>query len=67
MIRDGDTGASVLYDLTRDPGEKLDAAEAHPELARTFKALIAAWRRAQLDYYENPVRQSREYPPVFRE
>jgi len=65
MIRDGDTGASVLYDLDRDPGEKTDAIASHPERARELKALIGAWRRAQLEYYENPVRQSGQYPPVL--
>ena len=67
LIRDGDTGGSVLYDLTRDPGEKVDATEAHPERARELKARLSAWRRAQLEYYENPLRQACEYPPVILE
>lgn len=67
LVRDGDTGGSVLYDLARDPGETADASGAHPEIARDLKARLSGWRRAQLEYYDNPVRQSREYPPVFRD
>jgi len=66
MIRDGDLGASILYDLARDPGEKIDATTAHPEIARDLRLRLASWRRAQLEYYENPVRQACEYPPVLR-
>jgi arylsulfatase len=67
LIRDGDTGGSVLYDLAKDPGEKVDATQAHPERARELKARLSAWRRAQLEYYENPLRQACEYPPVILE
>jgi hypothetical protein len=67
LIRDGDTGASVLYDLSADPGEKSDASGARPEQARDLQRRLSAWRRAQLEYYENPLRQSREYPPVLAE
>jgi arylsulfatase A-like enzyme len=67
LVREGDTGGSVLYDLSKDPGEKVDASEAHPERARELKARLSAWRRAQLEYYENPLRQACEYPPVILE
>ncbi len=67
LIRDRDTGGAVLYDLSHDPGERVDATDAHPEIARDLRARLAAWRRAQLEYYENPVRQGCEYPPVFRD
>ena len=66
LIRDGDLGASILYDLSRDPGEKEDATAAHPGLAKELRACLAAWRRAQLEYYENPLRPSCEYPPILR-
>jgi arylsulfatase A-like enzyme len=67
LIRDADTGSSLLYDLGADPGEKTDASSSQPDRARELKARLAAWRRAQLEYYENPLRQSREYPPVLIE
>jgi hypothetical protein len=57
----------VLYDLLRDPGEKTDATDTRPGIASDLKSRIVAWRRAQLDYYENPLRQACEYPPVLRE
>ena len=66
LIRDGDLGASILYDLARDPGEKADATASHPEIAKDLRLRLAAWRRAQLEYYENPLRQACEYPPVLR-
>jgi arylsulfatase A-like enzyme len=66
LIRDGDLGASILYDLSRDPEEKVDATAAHPEVARDLRARLAAWRRAQLEYYENSPRQTCEYPPRLR-
>jgi arylsulfatase A-like enzyme len=66
LIRDGDLGASILYDLGRDPGEKTDATTAHPDVARDLRLRLAAWRTAQLDYYDNALRQSCEYPPVLR-
>jgi len=67
MIRESVTGTTVLYDLAKDPGEKSEAAGRHPEQARELHALITAWRRAQLEYYGNPLRQAREYPPVLRQ
>lgn len=65
LIRDGDTGGSVLYDLKADPGESKDAAPAHPEILKELKRRLSGWRRAQLEYYENPWRQRCEYPPVL--
>jgi arylsulfatase A-like enzyme len=67
LIRDGDTGAVLLYDLAADPGEKKDASERRPEITRDLKRRLSDWRRAQLDYYENPIRQGREYPPALIE
>jgi len=67
LIRDGDGGGSVLYDLGADPSEHRDATPDHPALAADLKRRLADWRRAQLDYYENPLRQQSEYPPVLKE
>jgi len=67
LIRDGETGGSVLYDLAVDPGERKDATETRPDECQDLKRRLSAWRRSQLEYYENPFRQSREYPPVLKE
>lgn len=67
LIRDGDSGRSLLYDLAADPGERRDVSEERPDQARDLRRRLGAWRRAQLEYYDNPVRQSREYPPVLVE
>lgn len=67
LVRDADSGVAVLYDLRTDPAEKHDASPVHPEIARDLRARLSAWRRAQLEYYDNSVRQAIEYPPVLRE
>jgi arylsulfatase A-like enzyme len=67
MIRDGEGGRGVLYDLGADPGERKDATETHPAVAADLNRRLIDWRRAQLEYYENPLRQQSEYPPVLRE
>jgi hypothetical protein len=56
----------VLYDLGADPGEHKDATETHPAVAADLNRRLIGWRRAQLEYYENPFRQSSEYPPDLR-
>jgi len=67
LIWDGHTGSTTLYDLRRDPGEKSDASGTRPEIASDLKGRLVGWRRAQLEYYDNPLRQACEYPPVLRE
>ncbi len=67
LIFDGDAGRFALYDLAEDPGESRDVSGAQPELARELRSRLAAWRRAQLDYYSNPLRQASEYPPLLED
>lgn len=67
LVRDGQTGGSVLYDLVRDPGERTDVSSEHPEEAQKLRSWLKTWRWAQVEYYENPERWSREYPPVVGE
>src|SRR6185436_10052722 len=50
LIRDGNTGASALYDVVRDPGETRDVTALHPSVARDLRTRLAAWRWAQLDH-----------------
>lgn len=35
----------MLFDVTKDPGERHDVAFEHPELVRKFKAQIEAWEK----------------------
>ncbi len=67
LIRDGEGGSGIFYDLKNDPGERTDAAAAHPAVAADLNRRLIDWRRAQLEYYENPLRQRSEYPPVLKE
>jgi len=39
-----DTAPARLYNLTKDPVEKNDLADAHPEIVARLKAKIEAWR-----------------------
>jgi arylsulfatase A-like enzyme len=64
LIRSAETGSTVLHDLTRDPHERRDASSEHPEVAKQLRSWLKTWRWAQVEYYENPGRWSREYPPV---
>ncbi len=45
LINDDGRGAE-LYDLSTDPEERYDRAEAHPDLARRLSAEALKWRRA---------------------
>ncbi len=65
LVHDPHLGRPVLYDLVRDPGERRDVSEESPEIARELRARLAAWRRAQLEYYGNPLRHGLEYPPLL--
>jgi arylsulfatase A-like enzyme len=65
LIRNGETGGAVLYDLARDPGETRDASADHPEAARKLRSWLKTWRWGQVEYYETPDRWGREYPPVI--
>lgn len=65
LIHDSRLGRCFLYDLVRDPGERRDVLSERPAVARDLKARLAAFRRAQLDYYENRFVHGREYPPRF--
>lgn len=67
LIYDSREGRLVLYDLRRDPGEREDLFSARPAEATELQARLAAFRRAQLDYYADGLRQRHEYPPVLEE
>ena len=53
-IRDGDwklieffdTGESELYSLAADPSERHDRSAEHPDLVRSLKAKLVAWRNS---------------------
>jgi arylsulfatase A-like enzyme len=40
-----DGGAQMLFDVTRDPGERHDVAHEHPELFARLKSQIEAWEK----------------------
>lgn len=67
LIHDGRLGRCVLYDLGADPGEKRDVLAERPELARELRGRLAAFRRGQVGYYGDVLRQGREYPPILVE
>ena len=67
LIYDSREGRMALYDLRRDPGEREDVFSARPREAEDLRARLAAFRRAQLDYYSNGLRHRSEYPPILEE
>jgi len=48
-VRDGawklviDQGRPLLFDLSKDPGERTDLVGRHPEIATRLKAALDAW------------------------
>jgi arylsulfatase A-like enzyme len=66
LIYDADARRFALYDLEADPGETQDASERRPEDFAALRATLLGWRRSQLSYYGNPLRQASEYPPRLR-
>lgn len=57
--------AYLLFDLTRDPGEKRDLAREEPGRLRVMATELRAWERAQLEYYASPELMRTTYPPVL--
>jgi arylsulfatase A-like enzyme len=66
LIYDADARRFALYDLEADPGETQDASERLPGDFAALRAKLLGWRRSQLSYYGNPLRQASEYPPRLR-
>jgi arylsulfatase A-like enzyme len=56
----------LLYDLTRDPGEKHDRARDETGRLRVMATELRAWERAQLEYYSSAELMRTTYPPVLR-
>jgi len=64
LIFDAGTGEHLLYDLENDPGETEDLSDVRTADLRRLALRLHAWRRAQLDYYQNPLLHGDWYPPV---
>jgi arylsulfatase A-like enzyme len=58
--------AYLLFDLTRDPGEKQDRARDEAGRLRVMATELRAWERTQLEYYSNRELMRTTYPPVLR-
>ncbi len=67
LIYDARRNVYALYDLERDPGETIDLKTRMPGVAAELAVRLDTWRKTQLDYYENPFRHERWYPPVLAE
>lgn len=55
----------LLYDLTRDPGEKHDRAREEAARVRVMATELRTWERVQLEYYRTPELMRTTYPPVL--
>jgi arylsulfatase A len=58
-----DGGAQMLFDVTRDPGERHDVASEHPEMFAKLKAQIEAWEK-DVDTEAAPLKKA---PPGMRQ
>jgi hypothetical protein len=56
-----------LWDHQEDPGEFVNVVDRHPDVVADLAVRLRRLRDEQLAYYEDPVRQAREYPPVIVE
>jgi len=57
----------LLYNLSVDPGEKIDLAAARPDILKDLARRLHAWRTLQTGYYADASRQLREYPPTLQD
>jgi arylsulfatase A-like enzyme len=65
LIFDAGSGEHLLYDLQEDPAETEDVSDVRPADLRRLALRLHAWRKAQLDYYQNPMLHGDWYPPVL--
>jgi arylsulfatase A-like enzyme len=65
LIYDEFNGAHQLFNVVNDPGEHADVAAREPELVRSLAERLFTWREAQIGYYADRERYTREYPPVL--
>ena len=65
LIFDAGTGAHLLYDLQKDPAETEDLSDVRTADLRRLALRLHAWRRAQLEYYQDPMLHGGWYPPVL--
>jgi arylsulfatase A-like enzyme len=65
LIRDGNSGATEIYNLILDPGERENLLTRQPQMARLLRDWLAAWRWSQIDYWGDPSRYGTEYPPLL--
>lgn len=67
MIYDVNHQSRSAYDLLSDPGETIDVMDfverKKPELGADLRDRLDAWRFWQIEYYRDPFRQGRYYPP----
>ena len=54
-----------LYDLNRDPGERINLSTQRTELAQNLMDRLQRWVLLQLDYYETSRHYTTSYPPRY--
>ena len=58
FIYEMDSGRSRMFDLERDPGERLNVTDGHVEHAREYQRLLREWSAAQKHSLERTARTS---------
>ena len=67
LIYDTRLDAYSLFDLAEDPEERIDLSRTRPTVAARLIERLQRWRRAQLDYYADPLKQRLTYAPAIDE
>jgi len=57
----------ILFDLEKDPGERVNAAEQHPEIVAELRLRLDTWRKNQVEYYRALSQHARTYPPKLED
>ena len=57
----------MLFDLSQDPGERVNVLDDNRAVADRLRRRLATWRFEQLDFYREEKRYRNEYPPVLQD
>ncbi len=67
LIKDVARKRVLLYDLSKDPGERHDLSRENPALVDDLESRLDTYYAETISYFTDKERQKREYPPVFED
>jgi arylsulfatase A-like enzyme len=66
LIFDAGEWEYFLYNLRKDPGELFNMKDKYPEIVKDLSGQLTFWRLKQLEYYADPDKYLKYYPPFFK-